>query len=268
MPMMSGAGEPPNSASSGSLRAAWMVGASAWLIATLIFNLQTSRQAYVERVDGGNRGGVRMGFPFQLWDAGHLSVIREGRWTMKPYGGWQYGGFALNLLVLGVGALSAGAAGAFAARKLGLCDPGPAPAPDLPRSEPAAITPHACMAMGGAAVLLLLVNIQVRTEQVAGAPYLATFEHECGWPLTMWRGRDRFVRQAADEPMPQLAEVVDASEYQQDFALRNSVGLKLDHWIQPALVANLLFGAFLVLAAGNAGEWWRRRRNGRSPDRG
>ncbi|MBE7466586.1 MAG: hypothetical protein HS116_24215 [Planctomycetes bacterium] len=239
-----------------------MLPAAVWLILFVALNVGYSQQAYVKTFEGGYRGGLSLGFPFTLWDEGHFFLAdKEKGLLIEAYGGWLFSGLVLNTLVFVLVAWGAGLAGTkysrFAAARAEAA--GAAPAGPVIFAGWTTVS-----AMGLATVLLTVFNFQVRTEQVSGAPYLTSFEHECGWPAVMWEGRDRFQRGSGDAPMPETVVEVDRDVFEAQYAPRRHMGIRVSSWKHRGMVVNLLFGAFLVMAAGGASEWWRKRRQARA----
>ncbi len=240
-----------------------MLPAAVWLILFVALNVGYSQQSYVKTFESGYRGGLSLGFPFTLWDEGHFFLADEQRGLLiEPYGGWVAQGLALNALIFGLVAWGAGLAGTKYSRYAA------ARAEAAGVAAPAAASAFAgwttVTAMGLSSLLLMVFNFQVRTEQVSGAPYLTSFEHECGWPAVMWEGRERFPRGSGDAPMPETVVEVERGVFEAHYAPRRHVGMRVSSWKHRGMVVNLLFGAFLVMAAGGASEWWRKRRQARA----
>lgn len=213
-------------------------------------NFEYSRSSYESNASGTHRGGVRHGFPMTAWDGGdeaHAQVIDKAL-SLKThsFGGWQWGGLVVDLVVFAAAILAAGFVCESIASRGKPVSPGP------PRSL--SLHPAVYPVVIFSAAALLWANLNVRTELVEMRDGTHDFYQEMGWPFRVYLASNPHFR-----PI-QPPETVPTKEDRLIYLQSNPDSwYQRAHWYMGHIVLNIVLGLACVLALGGAAQFLLRR---------
>lgn len=210
-------------------------------------NFDYSRDAYTENVAGAWRGGVRHGFPLTAWDGGGESRAAhiDGRMSlrMKEYGGWQFGGLFVDVLVLAAVLTTAGRVLETRARRTN-------PAAIVARLRGPALHLPVYPAIALSSAALLWANLDVRTRLVEFPDGRHDFYQEMGWPFrTYLASRPSFKPVRPPEKLPTRDEKLIYLQANPD------AWYKQAHWYMSHIALNVVAGLALVLVVAGGAQY-------------
>jgi hypothetical protein len=219
-----------------------VVGLFAWL------NFEYSRDAYEAHIDGAHRGGLRHGFPLAAWDGGDEAsasiVDEELSLKMGAYGGWQFGGLAVDILVF-IGALAAVCV--VSESLAGNASPQPA-------QRGLSLHPAVYPVIFLSAAALLWANTDVRTRLIENKDGTHDFQQDMGWPFCIYLASNPNF-----EPVRPPEKIPTKDERLLFLQANSGAWFKRAHWNKGYIVLNIVTGLTIVLGLAGGIQFFLRR---------
>jgi len=221
------------------------------LILFVWLNFDYTRNAYNDHVGIAWRGGMRYGFPLSAWDSEQASLVGvvndQMNFRMITYGGVQWAGLAVNVLILGMALLGvAWSAEVLRARVIGTKEIAPR---KYQRMHATSYAAALCMA-----ALLLWVNAQHEIQEIE-TKGKRDYQQTYGWPLDVYSAnapKDAVYAHAESLSLGMVAYLESHPNAWYKFA----------GWNTRNITWNLLICVGLVMVTAAASEkfmGWRRR---------
>jgi hypothetical protein len=223
------------------------------LFCFMLFSLLNfMQQRYIQRLEDGWHGGLRMGFPAAWWDGGHRWELQPGgTLEMFPFGGVQQSGVIIDLLAFLAATTLASGACEFLLRKFLKSRREEFP---VPRARAA----HAITSVIAMLVVVVFVglNLEVRTTADSESGQFPVYRQQMGFPLVTYEASDP-VLTALDKKFNRKASVAEALLW-----LEENPGARYarSHWFKLNIVINIMLALGVVLMAALGSEWWMKRK--------